>query len=94
MAEGGYGRANAMTDYLYVRLSQKEPFNILYFTPAITGMMNLSDGSFSLTPELLYTGFTNWEFRLRTGVIVGARNTEYGDKQNDYRIELRVGYYF
>lgn len=94
MAEGGYGRANAMTDYLYVRLSQKEPFDILYFTPALTGMMNLRDGSFSLTPELLYTGFTNWEFRLRTGFIVGARSTEYGDKQNDYRIELRAGYYF
>ncbi len=94
MAEGGYGRANAMTDYLYVRLSPKEPFDILYFTPALTGMMNIHDGSFSLTPELLYTGFTNWEFRLRAGIIVGARNTEYGEKQNDYRIELRVGYYF
>lgn len=94
MAEGGYGRANAMTDYLYVRLSQKEPFDILYFTPAVTGMMNLQDGSFSLTPELLYTGFTNWELRLRAGVIAGMRNTDFGEKQNDYRIELRVGYYF
>ena len=94
MAEGSYGRANAMIDYLYVRLSQKEPFDILYFTPALTGMMNLRDGSFSLTPELLYTGFTNWEFRFRTGFIVGARDSEYGEKQNDYRVELRVGYYF
>lgn len=93
-AEGGYGRANAMADYLYVRLSQKEPFDILYLTPALTGMMNLRDVSFSLTPELLYTGFTNWEFRLRTGIIIGARDSEYGEKQNDYRIELRVGYYF
>jgi len=94
MAEGGYGRANAMTDYLYVRLSQKEPFDILYFTPALTGMMNLRDGSFSLTPEFLYTGFTNWELRLRAGIIAGARNTDFGEKQTDYRIELRVGYYF
>ncbi len=94
MAEGGYGRANAMTDYLYVRLSQKEPFDILYFTPSVTGMMNINDGSFSLTPELLYTGITNWEFRLRSGIIFGARNSEFGEKQNDYRIELRVGYYF
>jgi len=94
MAEGGYGRVNVMTDYLYVRLSQKEPFDILYFTPALMGMMNLRDGSFSLTPELLYTGFTNWEFRFRTGIIIGARDTEYGEKQTDYRIELRIGYYF
>jgi hypothetical protein len=94
MAESGYGRSNAMADYLYVRLSQKEPFDILYFTPSVTGMMNIHDGSFSLTPELLYTGITNWEFRLRTGIIAGARDSEYGEKQNDYRIELRVGYYF
>ena len=94
MAEGSYGRSNAMANYLYVRFSQKEPFNILYFTPAVTWMMNTDDQSWSLTPELLYTGFTNWEFRLRTGIIVGARNSDFGEKQNDYRIELRVGYYF
>jgi hypothetical protein len=94
MAEGGYGRSSAMGNYLYVRLSQKEPFDILYFTPALTWMMNTDDQSWSLTPELLYTGFTNWEFRLRTGIIVGARNSDFGEKQNDYRIELRVGYYF
>jgi hypothetical protein len=94
MAEGGYGRNSAMANYLYVRFSQKEPFNILYFTPALTCMMNTDDQSWSLTPELLYTGITNWEFRLRTGIIVGARNSDFGEKQNDYRIELRVGYYF
>ena len=94
MAEGGYGRSNAMGNYLYVRFSQKEPFDILYFTPSLTWMMNTDDQSWSLTPELLYTGFTNWEFRLRTGIIVGAGNSDFGEKQNDYRIELRVGYYF
>ncbi|MCX5854596.1 MAG: hypothetical protein NTZ24_08530 [Deltaproteobacteria bacterium] len=94
MAETGFGRFSPMEDYLYVRLSQKEPFDILYVTPALTWMMNLNDGSYSLTPELLYTGITNVELRLRTGLIVGARNMEFGEKQNDYRIELRAGYYF
>jgi hypothetical protein len=94
MAEGSYGRSSAMENYLYVRFSQKEPFDILYFTPALTWMMNTDDQSWSLTPELLYTGITNWEFRLRTGIIVGTRNSDFGEKQNDYRIELRVGYYF
>lgn len=94
MAEGNYGRFSPQENYLYLRLSQKEPFDILYFTPAITGMMNTDDQSWSLTPELLYTGITNLELRLRTGFIVGGRNTEYGEKQNDYRIELRAGYYF
>jgi hypothetical protein len=94
MAEGAYGRSNSMRDYLYVRLSQKEPFNILYFVPALTWMMNLEDKSYSLTPELLYTGITNLDLRFRTTFIVGARNTEFGEKQNDYRVEVRVGYYF
>jgi hypothetical protein len=94
MAEGNYGRFSPMENYLYLRLSQKEPFDILYFTPAITGMMNTDDQSWSLTPEMLYTGIKNLELRLRTGIIVGGRNTEYGEKQNDYRIELRAGYYF
>jgi len=94
LAESGYARANAMQNYIYLRFSQKEPFDILYFTPSITGMMSADDQSWSLTPELLYTGITNWEFRLRSGIIFGARNSEFGEKQNDYRIELRIGYYF
>jgi hypothetical protein len=57
-------------------------------------MMNLEDRSYSLTPELLYTGITNLELRFRTTFIIGARNTEFGEKQNDYRIEFRAGYYF
>jgi hypothetical protein len=94
LAESGYGRANAMKHYLYVRFSQKEPFDILYVTPSLTGMMNTDDLSWSLTPEVLYNGITNWEFRLRAGIIAGARNSDFGEKLNDYRIELRVGYYF
>ncbi len=94
MADGGYGRFSPGKDYLYVRLSRKEPFNILYFTPALTWMMNLNDRSYALTPELLYTGITNLELRLRVGWIVGGRDSEYGEKQNDYRIEMRAGYSF
>ena len=94
LAEGAYSRSGTGEDYLYVRLSQKEPFDILYFTPSLTWMMNLDDRSASLTPELLYTGFTNWELRLKTAFLLGGKGTEFGEKQNDYRIEFRVGYYF
>ena len=94
MANSGYGRSNAMEDYLYIRFSQKEPFDILYFTPALTMMMNMEDKSWSLTPELLYTGITNLDLRLRTGFLFGDGNSEFGEKQNDYRVEFRAGYYF
>ena len=94
LTRGNYGGFTPETNYLYLRASQPEPFDILYFTPALTWIFNLDDRSFSLTPELLYTPITNLELRLRTGVLVGAKDTEFGEKQNDYRVELRVRYYF
>ena len=83
-----------MRDYFYLRISQKEPFDILYFTPAITWIYNLNDRSYSLSPEFLYTGITNLELRLKASFIVGDSDTEYGEKRNDYRLEFRMRYYF
>ena len=94
LTEGNYGRINPMKDYLYARVSQKEPFNILYFTPSLTGIFNVNDKSFSLSPEFLYTGITNLELRLKTSFLIGESDSEYGEKQNDYRAEFRVRYYF
>src|SRR3990172_3210226 len=94
ITEGNYGRINPAREYLYIRISQKEPFDILYFTPSITGISNIADRSFSLSPELLYTGVTNLELRLKAGFIAGDRLSEYGERQNNYRVELRMRYYF
>ncbi|MBE9542488.1 MAG: hypothetical protein IMF01_09235 [Proteobacteria bacterium] len=89
-----YAWINPMRDYLFLRIMQKEPFNILYFTPAITGIFNLKDQSFFLSPELLYYAITNLELRLKTTFLIGDTYTEYGEKASDYRLELRVRYYF
>ena len=94
VTEGNYGRINPMRNYLYTRISQKEPFDILYFTPSVTAILNIDDRSFSLSPELLYTGITNLELRFKTAFIAGERKSEYGEKQNDCRAELRIRYYF
>jgi hypothetical protein len=94
LTEGNYGRNNPSKDYLYLRISQKEPFNILYFTPAITTIMNLNDRSLSISPELLYTGIKNLEIRLKAIGLLGGKGTEFREKQNDYRLELRARYYF
>ena len=91
---GNYGRPNAMRDYLYLRISQKEPFDILYFTPSLTGILNMSDKSFSLSPEFLYAGITNLELRLKASFLSGERLSDYGEKQNDSRVEFRARYYF
>jgi hypothetical protein len=92
--QAGYGRPNAMRNYLYAQVSQKEPFDILYFTPALTTMVNLDDHSFQINPELLYTGVKNLELRLRYFALVGGSGTEFGEKPNSRRLELRVRYYF
>jgi hypothetical protein len=89
-----YARANPMRRYLYLRVNQKEPFDILYFTPALTVIGNLDDGSTSFAPELLYTGVTNLELRLRLFFLAGGRLADFGEKQNDRRIELRARYFF
>ena len=90
----GYGRPYAGRNYLYAKFSQKEPFDILYFSPALTAIINLDDQSASITPEIAYTGFTNLELRLRFSLLLGNSLTEYGEKQNNNKIEFRLRWFF
>lgn len=83
-----------MQDYLFLRISQKEPWNILYFIPSFTSIFNLTDKSFSLTPELLYNPITNLELRAKITILLGKGGSEFGEKQNDFRLEFRGRYYF
>jgi len=92
--QSGYNRPQSGYNYLYLRLTQKDPFDFLYFTPGLTAIINLEDQSFSFTPEMLYSGFTNWEWRLRFSLLNGDNFTEYGEKLNNSKIELRVRYFF
>ena len=85
---------NSGQRYLYLRLSQQEPFDILYFTPALTTITNIDDHSYSIAPELLYTGITNLELRFRMFWLRGARLSDFGEKQFDRRLEMRARYYF
>jgi hypothetical protein len=87
-------RPNPGQRYLYLRLSQQEPFDILYFTPALTLIANTDDRSYSIAPELLYTGVTNLELRFRVFWLHGAPLSDFGEKQNMRRLELRARYYF
>jgi hypothetical protein len=83
-----------MQDYLYLQASQKEPWDILYFVPSIFGIFNLTDNSFTLTPQMLYSPITNLELRARVTILVGKGGSEFGEKQNDFRLEFRGRYYF
>jgi hypothetical protein len=87
-------RPNPMREYLGFRAAWNEPFNILYFTPGLQAFYNLEDSSFQLAPELSYTGFGNFEFRLRGTVPIGSTLTEWGEKANEYKVDFRIRYYF
>ncbi|HID69373.1 MAG TPA: hypothetical protein EYP35_02670, partial [Desulfobacterales bacterium] len=90
----GYGGPQPGRQYLYSKFTKKEPFDILYFTPGIIAIANLEDMSYSIIPEAVYTGFTNWELRLRFSLINGGKFTEYGEKVNSNKLELRIRYFF
>ncbi len=89
-----YNKQTVMKDYLYLKVSQKEPFDILYFIPSVACIYNINDRSGSITPQLIYTPITNLEFELKTTFLLGKDHTEYGEKLNDYKVYAAVKYYF
>ncbi|RLC15609.1 MAG: hypothetical protein DRI24_10515 [Deltaproteobacteria bacterium] len=89
-----YNRQTVMKDYLYLKVSQKEPFDILYFTPSVTCLYNMNDKSSSIMPQITYTPITNLEFELRTTFFFGKDHTEFGEKINDCKIYTSVNFYF
>lgn len=93
-AAAGYSRPNAARHYAYLRVSQKEPFDVLDFTPAVSLVANTTDRSFTLIPEVLYTGVRNLELRARLALNRGDAATEYGERPVRSRFELRARYFF
>ncbi len=90
----GYQAPNFMHNYLYLKATQKEPFGWLYLTPSLYSIVNVDDGSFNLIPEAVYTGVENLELRARINLLYGDAGTEYGEKINDWKLELRGRYFF
>jgi len=85
---------NLGTDYLYVRVSQKEPFDILYFNPWAAAVVNLQDLSFNVQPGMTWVPVTNLEINFRVGIPIGPPGTEFGEKPDALRPEFWVRYYF
>lgn len=91
---GSYGGFTPMTDYAFLRVTQKDPFGALYWTPAATVLVNLADGSTSWAPELSYMGVTNLELRFKASLLTGKAGEEFREKRNRFRLELRARYFF
>ena len=91
---GPFTKPNPMRRYLNFRAWWNEPYDILYFVPGLQVLYNMEDESFSVSPELNYDRTDELSIRLRASVPVGDELTEWGEKPNDYRLELRLRYYF
>jgi hypothetical protein len=92
--EAGYGRMYPMRNYVYGRVNQPDAFDILYLTLGASAIVNVDDGSYSLLPEVQYKPTENLELRWLTNIQRGGSRTDFGEKQADLRLELRLRYYF
>jgi hypothetical protein len=79
---------------VYLRVQQKDGLGIVYFQPAITAIVNAWDGSWQVTPELLYTGIKNLELRFRFSLLHGNTSSDFGEKPNSQKLEVYARYYF
>ena len=94
IANSSFAQPNTLQNYLYLRIFHKDPFDLLYFTPSLVLISNLDDDSYSLTPEVIYSGVNNMEFRFRATLLNGDENTEFGEKTNESKYEIRFRYFF
>ena len=89
-----YGLSNPGQNYFYLRASQKDFADIVYLSAALTTISNLEDNSFLLTPELIYTGYKNSELRFRATTFQGSKNSEFGEKISNSKLEFRLRLFF
>ncbi len=86
---------NPMREYLNLRAWWDNPFDILYFTPSISVFRNLDDHSMSVTTNLEYTGFENWELTASAVFSdLGDTLDEWGEKPGIYKLQFTAKYYF
>ncbi|MCK4857707.1 MAG: hypothetical protein KAT58_07060, partial [candidate division Zixibacteria bacterium] len=83
-----------MRDYLYAKVSQPEPFGWLYSSIGAFVICNLNDNSFTLSAQLSYRPFTNFEVILWPTVLTGDNNSEYGSRQSEGKIEIWLRWFF
>jgi hypothetical protein len=83
-----------MRDYLYLKVSQPEPFNWLYSSIGAFTIYNLNDNSFTVSAQMGYKPFTNFEFLFWPTVLSGDDNSEYGSRQWHGKVEMWLRWFF
>jgi hypothetical protein len=89
-----YNRQYATRNYLYAKASHPEPFKVLYFTPAVYGLVNADDGSVLIAAEGAYARYKNIILGGKLTMLNGDARSEYGGKIKRYQLEVRAKYSF
>jgi len=81
-------------EYLLTKFSQKEPFDIVYFSSYYKNIYNLSDNSQQNSIGFIYTKIKNLSIDLSFGVNSGNKKSEFGTKPVDKYSWLQLKYSF
>ncbi len=83
-----------MKNYLYLKISEKEPFDILYLTPEISFLYNIDGRGVTITPGITYSPVTNLVLKLKLSFISEKNSAQFNKRVNRYNIALSMKYYF
>ncbi|MCP4295543.1 MAG: hypothetical protein GY786_08050 [Proteobacteria bacterium] len=86
--------SNLNQNYGYLKVSVKEPFDWLYFTPSIAWISNLDDRSSNLIAQASYAPVDNLSIQFTGQHLLGDRYTQYGENLVQNRFELASSYSF
>ena len=85
---------NSMKDYLYLKISKPEPFDLVDVSLSAYSIYNIGDGSSSVGFLLSYKPVTNLEVVFEPIVLVGQEDSEFGSKQYQYKMILQAKFAF
>lgn len=77
-------------NYGYLKASVKEPFDWLYFTPSVTCLNNMDDGSSNYMTQLAYAPSENWSLAFTWQHLDGDQFSQYGENLTRDKIELEL----
>lgn len=94
LTEKYYQRPDLMQEYAHIQINQKNPLQIQYLTWSIAGIWNLQDRSFAVCPQLRYNSTGDLTVGLKGTLWAGDPYTEFGEKVNDWTVEVSLTYAF
>lgn len=84
----------AMQDYLYLKVTQPEPFDWVYFSPSVYAIYNMVDKSAIIGAPMSYAPVNNFSVTFWPTIMIGDNDSEFGSKQIQSKFDLWMRFYF